>query len=371
MSNFLAAEESGIITIKKAKSLFKSAAKKATDPFGATSKADKLYGTSDDDTIKGLGGNDVVYGGWGDDKLYGGKGNDKLYGGDGDDKLYGEAGNDKLYGGDGDDLLDGGTGNDTIYGGDGDDTLKGQKGNDKLYGGDGDDTLYGGKGDERLYGGAGADTFVYANGDGNDRIGDFGHQDRLQITKGKISAITRKNMRNDVVLTIGKGSIRVYDVGTKGMTFADSFGTTGTIWVARSGDTPNYDRYFTYIEAGDDFKGTLDAAMFFGKKSNTNGTYERFYDKSIDMGKTKRSATVLGSSFADNFNFGYEGDAVFKGNTTIKNFNTDNDMISFYNTSDYSSSVSGNDLILDINNGGKIKIVGAAGKDIMIAAKPD
>ena len=353
MSNFLAAEESGIITIKATKSLFKAAAKKATDTIGGTKRNDKLYGTNADDTIKGLGGNDVLYGGWGDDKL------------------YGEAGNDNLYGGDGDDLLDGGAGNDKLYGSDGDDTLKGQKGNDKLYGGDGEDKLYGGKGDDRLYGGAGADTFVYANGDGNDRIGDFGHQDRLQITKGKISAITRKNMRNDVVLTIGKGSIRVYDVGTKGMTFADSFGTTGTIWVARSGNTPNQDRYFTYIEAGDDFKGTLDAAMFFGKNSNTNGTYERFYDKSIDMGKTKRSATVLGSSFADNFNFGYEGDAVFKGNTTIKNFNTDNDMISFYNTSDYSSSVSGNDLILDINNGGKIKIVGAAGKDIMIAAKPD
>ena len=366
MSNFLAAEESGIITIKATKSLFKSAPKKASDPFGATAKADKLYGTNADDTIKGLGGNDVLYGGWGDDKLYGGKGNDKLYGGEGDDFLYGEAGNDNLYGGDGDDLLDGGAGNDKLYGSDGDDTLKGQKGNDKLYGGDGEDKLYGGKGDDRLYGGAGADTFVYANGDGNDRIGDYGNQDRLQITKGTISAITRKNMRNDVVLTIGKGSIRIYDVGTKGITFADSFGTTGTIWVARNSNAVNSDRYFNYIEAGDDFKGTLDAAMFFGKNQNSSD-----YVKGIDMGKTQGSATVLGSSFAENFNFGWEGDAIFKGNTTIKNFNADNDMISFYNASGFSDSVSGNDLILNINGGGKIKIVGAAGKDINIRGNFD
>ena len=61
----------------------------------------------------------------------------------------------------------------------------------------GHDTLYGGWGDDRLYGGAGADTFVYANGDGNDRIGDYGYQDYLKITKGKISTITRKNMRKN------------------------------------------------------------------------------------------------------------------------------------------------------------------------------
>ena len=271
VQNVVAQEEAGIISIKTVASTFKAAkkasAKKADDTINGTKKDNILYGTNANDTIDGKAGHDTLYGGWGDDTLKGG------------------AGNDKLYGGEGDDILDGGSGNDTLYGGDGDDTLKGGTGADKLYGGDGEDIINGGKGDDRLYGGAGADTFVYANGGGNDRIGDYGNQDCLQITKGKISAINRKNMRNDVVLTIGKGSIRVYGVGSKGMNFADSFGTEGTIWVARNdNNVPLSDRYFSYIEAGDDFKGTLDAAMFFGKDQQNSG-----YVKGIDMGRTKGS----------------------------------------------------------------------------------
>ncbi len=316
VQNVVALEEAGIISIKTVANTFKAAKKAA-----AKKADDTIYGTKKDDI------------------------------------LYGDSYPENYF----NDTIDGKAGHDTLYGGWGDDTLKGGAGNDKLYGGDGEDIINGGKGDDRLYGSAGADTFVYANGDGNDRIGDYGYQDRLQITKGKISSINRKNMRNDVILNIGKGSIRVYGVGSKGVTFADSFGTKGTIWVARNGDTvPNSDRYFSYIEAGDDFTGTLDAAMFFGKSQNSN------YGKSIDMGKTKGSATVLGSSFSENFNFGWEGDAVFKGNTTIKNFNAGEDMISFYNASGYSTSDSGSDLIVNINDGGKIKIVGAAGKDILI-----
>ena len=357
VQNVVAQEEAGIISIKTVANSFKTskmaAAKTADETIYGTKKNDILYGDSYpenyfNDTIDGKAGHDTLYGGWGDDTLKGG------------------AGNDKLYGGDGDDILDGGAGNDKLYGGDGDDTLKGGAGADKLYGGDGEDIINGGKGDDKLYGSAGADTFVYANGDGNDRIGDFGNQDCLKITKGTISSINRKNMRNDVILNIGKGSIRVYGVGTKGMTFADSFGTKGTIWVARNSNAVNGDRYFNYIEAGDDFKGTLNAAMFFGKKQNNIYYGNNPYVKGIDMGKTKGSATVLGTSYAEDFNFGYEGDAVFKGNTTIKNFNADSDMISFYNASGYSESVSGSDLILNIDNGGKIKIVGGAGKDIIV-----
>ena len=65
-------------------------------------------------------------------------------------------------------------------------------------------------------------------------------------------------------------------------------------------------------------------------------------------------------------NFGLIKQTLFKGTTTIKNFNVDSDMISFYNTTDISVSDSGSDLMVNINKGGKIKIVGAAGKDIMI-----
>ena len=343
MSDYLAVNESGIITVGFKKSVFKSAAKKKAGPITGGKGNDKLYGTNDDDIVKGNAGKDVLYGGWGDDKLYGGKGDDKLYGGDGDDILYGEAGNDKLYGSDGDD---------TLYGG---------KGDDKLYGGDGEDIINGGKGDDRLYGGAGADKFVYANGDGDDRIGDYGScQDSLIITKGTISAMKRKNCKNDLVMTIGKGSIRINGLGSQGVNFSDSFGTTGFIWAARDIQFHRADPYFTYVEPQSDFKGTLDAAMLFGNR-NIQG-----YTKTIYGGQTEKPVTIVGSNWDEYFDFGAGTGEAFKGNTTIKKFNAGNDYITFDDSVGYKGSVSGSDVILNFNGGGKVKIVGAAGKDIMI-----
>ena len=116
---------------------------------GHFSTVKNIYGTiaSKPLTIIGNGKENIIIGGKENDKLYGGAGNDKLGGFDGNDELYGEAGNDELEGG---------------------------AGNDKLYGGDGNDELYGGAGNDILTGGAGKDFFDACDyNSGHDTITDY------------------------------------------------------------------------------------------------------------------------------------------------------------------------------------------------------
>ncbi|MDF1670264.1 MAG: CAP domain-containing protein [Roseovarius sp.] len=201
------------------------------DTLNSGDDADRLYGGDGDDmlyggwslgtTVDGLwgeAGDDTLYGELGYDLLDGGTGNDLLDGGNQADNLYGQAGNDtlrggqgfdRLFGGEGDDFLRGGSESDGLFGGSGDDTLNGESGNDRFFGEIGDDlidgatgsdTLGGGAGFDTLIGGAGndllmgnfnADRFVFADGHGNDVIGDF---DALNVFEAidlrSVSAIT-------------------------------------------------------------------------------------------------------------------------------------------------------------------------------------
>ncbi|MDJ0798980.1 MAG: hypothetical protein QNJ51_19535 [Calothrix sp. MO_167.B12] len=92
--------------------------------------------------------------------------NDLIDGGNGKDTLVGGAASDILLGGNGKDLLRGGNAGDTLLGGAGSDILRGNNGKDFLRGGEGNDTINGGNG---------ADIFVLAEGEGTDRVTDFGN----------------------------------------------------------------------------------------------------------------------------------------------------------------------------------------------------
>ncbi|MBU6346782.1 MAG: hypothetical protein KGR70_16085, partial [Cyanobacteria bacterium REEB494] len=73
--------------------------------------------------------------------IAGGDGNDLIRGGDGNDILKGEGGDDEIEGGHGNDTIDGGTGRQVINGGIGDDILVSAKAGDSIDGGEGSDTL--------------------------------------------------------------------------------------------------------------------------------------------------------------------------------------------------------------------------------------
>jgi Ca2+-binding RTX toxin-like protein len=99
----------------------------------------------------------------GDDTLTGTNATDRITGGLGNDRLYGRAGNDTLTDTTGDNLFDGGDGNDS------------------LTAGTGNDILEGGRHDDIIDGSYGDDTYLYNVGDGNDTISDIAGLDTFQF----------------------------------------------------------------------------------------------------------------------------------------------------------------------------------------------
>ncbi|WP_299723395.1 calcium-binding protein [uncultured Tateyamaria sp.] len=173
---------------------------------------DGLWGEAGNDTIFGDGGFDMLDGGDGDDLLDGGHQADNLYGRDGNDELRGGQGLDRLFGGTGDDLGHGGDGNDGLFGEAGNDTLFGDAGDDRFFGGSGNDLIFGGADNDTINGGSGfdtieggtgndllfgrfnADVFVFADGHGQDTIGDFAaRNDFERIDLRDVSAISELN----------------------------------------------------------------------------------------------------------------------------------------------------------------------------------
>ncbi len=173
---------------------------------------DGLWGEAGNDTIFGDGGFDMLDGGDGNDLLDGGHQADKLYGRDGNDELRGGLGLDRLFGGTGDDLGHGGDGNDGLFGEAGNDTLFGDAGDDRFFGGSGNDLIFGGEDNDTINGGAGfdtidggtgndllfgrfnADVFVFADGHGQDTIGDFAALNNFErIDLREVSAISELN----------------------------------------------------------------------------------------------------------------------------------------------------------------------------------
>jgi Ca2+-binding RTX toxin-like protein len=176
---------------------------------------ENLQGSAHADTLVGSNGANRFDGGAGNDDIWANDGDDTLEGGAGADVLRGQGGRDtasyagsaegvtvRLWAGDGwggdatgDALIDienaeGSAHDDILSGSGGDNVLSGLGGRDQIWAGDGNDTLWaetgddvlrGQGGDDLLFGGPGADVFVFADGDGTDRIADFGDGDRIDL----------------------------------------------------------------------------------------------------------------------------------------------------------------------------------------------
>ncbi|MBR4153228.1 MAG: hypothetical protein IKT98_09765 [Selenomonadaceae bacterium] len=93
----------------------------------------------------------------------------------------------------------------------------------KIIGGKGNDTLEGDVKSDTLTGGDGADVFVYYNGSGNDVITDYALEDKISVASGTISSIGQSGIK-DVVLKVGKGTIKINKALTVGITYIDKDG---------------------------------------------------------------------------------------------------------------------------------------------------
>ena len=179
-----------------------------------------VHNAGDKVSISGSKGADFLYNDYGCKvTLSGGNGNDIINNNCGNNaKISGGAGNDYIsnygdnYGEYGSYIsISGGAGNDTI---------------DCSF--STNNTICGGTGADYISVAGSANTkniFQYASGDGNDTIYGFREGDTLQITKGTYKT---KVSGNDVIVTVGKGSILLQDAKNTPITIVNASGKTST-----------------------------------------------------------------------------------------------------------------------------------------------
>lgn len=77
-----------------------------------------------------------------------------------------------------------------------------------------------------MTGGDGKDIFVYGSGDGKDVITDYAASDTIKLSNGTITATDYKS--NDVVFTVGSGTLTVKNGKGKAITITDFSNKTST-----------------------------------------------------------------------------------------------------------------------------------------------
>ena len=87
-------------------------------------------------------------------------------------------------------------------------------------------SIQGGKGDDTLTGGAGKDVFIYSSSTGNDVITDYtAGEDKIKIN-GSIKKTSYSG--NDVIFTIGTGTLRIIDGKGKKITINNTTKSYGS-----------------------------------------------------------------------------------------------------------------------------------------------
>ena len=135
--------------------------------------------------------------------------------------------------------VSGGSGKDTIYSGAASASLNGGSGNDyfNIYYDATYPTIYGGTGNDTIQNySSSKTTYVYKKGDGKDVINGFNFgTDRIKLTSG---SITKKSYSgNDVILSVGTGSIRIKNGRGQKITVIDAKGKSKTYKVGTAKST--------------------------------------------------------------------------------------------------------------------------------------
>lgn len=180
----------------------------------ANASGNTLIGGSKADTILGGETKTTISGGKGDDAITAGSSGSSINGGAGNDDIYIEGGSNNILGGDGNDTID----------------LESSNGGSYIEGGKGADVIVLGTrtGDEyrgnTVVGGAGNDTITlnrqgnnvirYTTGDGSDELNGYVSGDIIQLGSSKTVVTNATFDGNDYTFTIGKGSLKVTNVGS-------------------------------------------------------------------------------------------------------------------------------------------------------------
>ena len=312
---------------------------------------DILLGDGGVDHLYGEGGNDELQGGDGSDYLFGGQDNDLLAGLAGDDELWGDAGMDSLLGGDGADSLRGGADNDVLFGEGGDDRLYGDGGDDQLQGGAGLDTLDGGSGDDTLIGGTESDRYVFSGGF-DIILDEAGIHDTLQLTGILPNSISLSRQADFLVVYVPATGAQInianwsVSDSIESIVFADD-----TVW-----DREEVLRILDLLpingtDGDDHLVGTDNDNHISG--GNGNDLLEGYAGDDTLIGGTGNDY-LNGGPGNDHYLFGAGSGA----DTIVDNLGWNLIELFDYDPGQVTAATLGNDLIIEVENGDKIQIVG-------------
>ena len=203
-------------------------------------------------TFNGNGGNDTVNIG---------SPNSKVYGGDGNDYIFGQPIGS---------VLDGGNGNDTISGGSGN-AISGGAGNDVISAGI-VSNITGGTGNDRISTAGNCKshtTIKYTNGDGDDVVTGWSHNDTIQLGASTAVASSSVNGTN-LKFNIGSGSITFNNADHRFINIRNSSGNIDTYIL----DGKNTVKAVNNFKSGGSIDDTRNKGFLYnaGSKSSLTGS---------------------------------------------------------------------------------------------------
>ena len=204
-------------------------------------------------------------------------------------------------------------------------------GNDKITNSGSNVTIIGGTGNDSISNSGENVLYQYATGDGKDTIIGFGENDTLQITKGTIKNSLVSG--NDLILTVGTGSITLKDVVGIEINLIDEKGKASTLEVPYVHTLTKGADYFTNEDEG--YK--VDAL-------GGNDSIDNFADYAIINGGSGND--LIYTSGEGNIIQYANGD----GNDVIYGF-TENDSLQITKGSVTSTTITGGDTVLKIGTG--------------------
>ncbi|TAM46397.1 MAG: hypothetical protein EPN55_05425, partial [Gammaproteobacteria bacterium] len=369
---------------------------------------DVLSGDRGDDQVYGESGNDALFGMTGDDELVGMDGHDLLNGGDGNDLLDGGEGIDQMTGGTGDDtyVVDNvedtitenpGEGTDTVRtsidytlgtnlenitltgtenlngtGNELDNILTGNVGANTLIGRAGNDTLDGGAGADALIGGTGDDLYVVDNAaDMVEENADEG----TDTVRASVSHTLSANVENLALTGLGDvdGSGNDLDnliVGNRGANVLDGQEGADTMMGGRGDDTYIVDSAVDTVmenlgEGSDTVRSSISYALGANLENLTLTGTADLDGTGNELGNVlagNDGNNVLAGGQGDDALIGWAGDDTYSyvlgdgSDTILDTAGADTLALAGVALADLNTSMSDNDLVLELPDGNNITI---------------
>ena len=249
----------------------------------------------------------------------------------------------------------------TITGSSKSDTITANGNNLSISGGKGDDsikifgsstTVTGGKGNDSIIGNStGGNVFIYNNGDGNDVITDFVATDKIKILKETAKVTTSGN---DVIFTVGKGSITVKNAADKEFSYSNN--GVETVYSVKSEEPYTFNKNKTAVTIASSYDDESFDSTDYSKLVTINAST---FTKGIELIGNSKANKIIGGKGNDTL----EGDA---GNDTLTG-GKGSDVFIYYDGY-------GDDVITDYAvedkisiASGEIKSIKKSGKDIVLS----